>query len=68
MKEPQVRPKGLGLGAERPNKDKDAVPQSSGSKDDREKLTLKVGSYVLINKGSSRGNYGQVSLKLNVSS
>jgi len=60
MKEPQVRPKGLGLGAERPNKDKDAVPQSSGSKDDRDKLTLKVGAYVIVTKGSSKGNYGQV--------
>ena len=57
MKEPQVRPKGLGLGAERPNTDKDTVPQSS---DDKEKLTLKVGAYVIVTKGSSKGNYGQV--------
>jgi len=63
MREPQLRQKGLGLGAERPQRHKDPVPQSHSSKDhkDREVLSLKIGAFLLITRGTHENNYGQVS-------
>lgn len=53
--DPQCRPKGLGLGAQRP------TPQEQEpTKEGEEKLTLKKGAFVLIQGGKNRGLYGEV--------
>ena len=52
--DPQVRPKGLGLGATRPNKKATAV------KEGEEKLELKKGAFVKITSGAKKGLYGEV--------
>ena len=52
--DPQVRPKGLGLGATRPNA-KDKVV-----KEGEEKLVLKKGAFVKIESGAKKGLYGEV--------
>lgn len=53
--DPQCRPKGLGLGAQRPT----PVDQEP-AKEGEEKLTLKKGAFVLIQGGKNRGLYGEV--------
>lgn len=56
MKEPALRPKGLGLGA-----NKMASVEKSSSKTDEEKeLTLKKGAYAKITAGKHKGLYCQV--------
>jgi hypothetical protein len=57
--EPRLRPKGLGLGAERPQMTQDVKPTSS-NKDENENLTLKKGACVRINRGINKGKYGKV--------
>ncbi len=55
--EPELRPKGLGLGAVRPgdkNKSKDKKSQ------DEEDLELRRGAYVYIESGQHKKQYGQV--------
>ena len=52
--DPQVRPKGLGLGASRPKKNQQAV------KEGEEKLELKKGAHVKIESGANKGLYGEV--------
>lgn len=52
--DPQVRPKGLGLGATRPNANQKVV------KEGEEKLVLKKGAYVRIESGAKKGLYGEV--------
>ena len=52
--DPQVRPKGLGLGATKPNTKQAAV------KEGEEKLVLKKGAHVKIESGARRGLYGEV--------
>jgi len=61
MREPTLRPKGLGLGAERPQTNTDTQPQNIGNKD-TENLTMKLGAFVTITKGSNKGKYGKVPL------
>ena len=52
--DPQVRPKGLGLGASRPKKDQKVA------KEGEEKLELKKGAHVKIESGVNKGLYGEV--------
>ena len=52
--DPQVRPKGLGLGATKPQTQQAAV------KEGEEKLVLKKGAFVKIEAGPKRGLYGEV--------
>ena len=52
--DPQVRPKGLGLGATRPNANQKVVKEGD------EKLVLKKGAYVRIESGAKKGLYGEV--------
>jgi len=52
--DPQVRPKGLGLGATKPKTQQAAV------KEGEEKLVLKKGAFVKIEAGPKRGLYGEV--------
>jgi len=59
MLEPQLRPKGLGLGAERP-KTSMAVGPSSAPQEE-EQLQFKKGAAVVLTKGSDKGMYGRVS-------
>jgi hypothetical protein len=59
LKEPVLRPKGLGLGAERPKSNKDAVP-TTGKNEEQTKLTMKIGAGALVNKGPYKSLYGQV--------
>jgi len=53
--DPVVRPKGLGLGASRPKKQKDQEV-----KEGEEKLSLKRGAFVLIDSGNKAGLYGEI--------
>ena len=53
--DPQVRPKGLGLGATRKNNDKQTVV-----KEGEEKLELKKGAFVKIESGVKKGLYGEI--------
>jgi len=59
MREPEVRPRGLGLGAERPQSNKDVLPPSK-SKEEVKVLTIKIGAYAVITRGSNKGLYGQI--------
>ena len=52
--DPQVRPKGLGLGASRPKKNQKVA------KEGEEKLELKKGAHVKIESGVNKGLYGEV--------
>ena len=52
--DPQVRPKGLGLGATRPNAKAKVV------KEGEEKLELKKGAWVKVVSGAKAGLYGEV--------
>ena len=52
--DPQVRPKGLGLGASRPKKNEKVA------KEGEEKLELKKGAHVKIESGVNKGLYGEV--------
>merc|ERR1719219_1400171 len=52
--DPQVRPKGLGLGASRPKKNEKVA------KEGEEKLELKKGAHVKIVNGVNKGLYGEV--------
>ena len=52
--DPQVRPKGLGLGATKPKTQQTAV------KEGEEKLVLKKGAFVKVEAGPKRGLYGEV--------
>jgi G patch domain/KOW motif-containing protein len=60
LREPVVRPRGLGLGAERPQATKDVLPPSKDSKDSSKVLAIKVGAFAVINKGHRKGMYGQI--------
>jgi len=53
--DPQCRPKGLGLGAQRPTQVEQGPP-----KEGEEELKLKKGAFVLIQGGKNRGLYGEV--------
>jgi len=53
--DPQVRPKGLGLGATRKKDEKQVVV-----KEGEEKLVLKKGAYVKIESGVKKGLYGEI--------
>jgi len=53
--DPQVRPKGLGLGATRKSNDKQTVV-----KEGEEKLELKKGAFVKIESGVKKGLYGEI--------
>ena len=56
--EPDVRPKGLGLGAQRPNVGgENGAKKSSSSNED---LTMKKGAHVVVERGAHRGSYGKV--------
>merc|ERR1712156_1006996 len=55
--EPVMRPKGLGLGATRVNKDNET---KNGDSDKKEKLLLKRGAFVKITSGKNKGQYGEV--------
>ncbi|CAG7818174.1 unnamed protein product [Allacma fusca] len=59
LQEPMLRPKGLGLGAERPQSSKDAI-SAKAAKSEESKLILKIGAYAKITHGSNKGLYGQV--------
>ena len=52
--DPQVRPKGLGLGATKPKKNENVA------KEGEEKLELKKGAHVKIVSGVNKGLYGEV--------
>jgi len=58
MVEAQLRPKGLGLGAENPKKQ---MKSGAGKKDTAvEELTIRVGGYVLVCAGQHEKKYGKV--------
>ena len=58
---PDVRPKGLGLGAQRPNTGGDSNKQGGGQKNaSEEDLTMKKGAYVVVEIGKNKGSYGKV--------
>ena len=52
--DPQVRPKGLGLGASRPKKSQKVAQEGE------EKLELKKGAHVKVESGVNKGLYGEV--------
>ena len=56
-----VRPKGLGLGAERPKQPQTNGKSVTGSKPEEE-LVLKKGAFVCVTKGPLRDRYGEVIL------
>ncbi|XP_034833315.1 G-patch domain and KOW motifs-containing protein [Maniola hyperantus] len=56
-KQPQLRPKGLGLGADKVIKEKD---KSKSSKDKEEELHIVKNSFVKITTGKYNGLYGKV--------
>ena len=57
---PDVRPKGLGLGAQRPNTGGDANKQGGQRNGSEEDLTMKKGAYVVVESGKNKGSYGKV--------
>lgn len=56
-KQPQLRPKGLGLGADKMVKDNQ---NKKGAKDKDEELSIVKNSYVKITSGKHSGYYGKV--------
>ncbi|XP_069142539.1 G-patch domain and KOW motifs-containing protein-like [Argopecten irradians] len=60
--EAKLRPKGLGLGADRRQADKLNSSKAGGDKcDDKdEELTLKIGAYCIIQKGPHQDRYGEI--------
>ena len=54
--EPVVRPKGLGLGASRPQPAEGAEEQTEGEA----KLELKKGAFIRVESGRKAGLYGEV--------
>ena len=54
--EPVVRPKGLGLGAAKPQPQEAAAVAKEGE----EKLELKRGAFVRVDSGRKAGLYGEV--------
>lgn len=61
MAEPKLRPKGMGLGAEAAHKNKDVTPKTaSKGNEDQEDLSIRIGAYAVITKGSKKGHYGQI--------
>jgi len=60
--EPDIRPKGLGLGAQRPNKGGGGGGGESkaAKKDGEEDLSMKKGAFVLVERGANKGCYGKV--------
>lgn len=63
-KQPQLRPKGLGLGADKVIKNKD---KSKTSKDKEEELSIVKNSFVKITTGKYSGLYGKVHSSLHSS-
>lgn len=59
MAEPKLRPKGMGLGAEKVHLNKDSTPTTAGNPE-KEDLTVKIGAFAIVNRGSKKGYYGQV--------
>ena len=56
-KQPQLRPKGLGLGADKMVKENQS---KKGSKDKDEELSIVKNSFVKITSGKHSGYYGKV--------
>ena len=63
MLEPQLRPKGLGLGASTYAHATKQVQNSVGDKngDNKEVLAWKIGAGAQVQKGPDKGMYGKVS-------
>ncbi|XP_021951066.1 G-patch domain and KOW motifs-containing protein isoform X1 [Folsomia candida] len=61
--EPQLRPKGLGLGATISTQVQNGIQNSSGpasGKDKKEELLFKIGAGACIQRGADKGMYGRV--------
>ena len=59
-----LRPKGMGLGADRSQLKQLNHTSTDGAEGDKEELVLKKGSYCVILKGSNKDLYGVVSFTL----
>jgi len=58
--EPDIRPKGLGLGAQRPNVGGSKDTAQTDGHGQSEDLSMKTGALVLVERGAHKGCYGKV--------